>query len=83
MARNFLGEQPGIKVDDESVGAKWVSVDSSGFDGNLAPTDNNLQLCMEKLDNLVSGGPGGGPCNIDGGIASTVYFALTIDGGGA
>lgn len=83
MARDFLGEQPGIKVDSEGVGAKWVTVDSAGFNGNLSPSDNNLQLCMEKLDNLVSGPGGGGPCNIDGGIASTVYFALTIDGGGA
>lgn len=70
MARNFLGEQPGIKVDGEIVGAKWVTVDSAGFNGNLSPSDNNLQLCMEKLDDLVSGG--GPPTNINGGTASTV-----------
>ena len=83
MARDFLGEQPGIKVDGEIAGAKWVTVDSAGFNGNLSPSDNNLQLCMEKLDDLVGGSGSGGPCNIDGGIASTIYFALTINGGGA
>lgn len=84
MARDFLGEKPGIVVDGEAIGAKWTSVESSGFNGNLAPTDDTVQKCLEKLDNLTVSGGGGGPCNIDGGRADENYGScLTIDGGGA
>lgn len=84
MARDFLGEKPGITVDSETVGAKWTSVESSGFNGNLAPTDDTVQKCLQKLDDLVITGGGGGPCNIDGGRADENYGScITIDGGGA
>lgn len=82
MARDFLGEQPGIKVDSETVGSKWVSVESNGFDGNLAPTDDTVQKCLQKLDDLVI--EASGPCYIDGGRADEVYGACpSLDGGDA
>jgi hypothetical protein len=83
MARNFVGEQPGIVVDGEQIGAKWTTVESTGFDGNLTPDDNTVQKCLQKLDDLTVTA-GGGPCNIDGGRADENYGScLTFDGGGA
>ena len=40
--------------DDQS--AAEVSVDASGFDGNLASTDNTVQKVAQKLDDLSVGG---------------------------
>ena len=41
--------------------AEDVSVDASGFDGNLASTDNTVQKVAQKVDDLnISGGGGGG-----------------------
>ncbi len=36
--------------------ANEVEVDASGFDGNLATTDVNLQLVAQKIDDLILGG---------------------------
>jgi hypothetical protein len=70
-------------VIDEPSTAEMISVNSSGFDGNLVPTDDTVQKCLEKLDNLIISG-GGGPCNIDGGRADENYGSCpTIDEGGA
>ena len=38
--------------------ASDTSVDASGFDGNLAPTDTDLQKVAQKVDDLVLGGGG-------------------------
>ena len=35
-----------------------IEVDASGFDGNLATTDTNVQLVAQKLDDLTVGGGG-------------------------
>ena len=45
----------------EKVTGADVSIDSSGFNGNLATTDDNAQKVAQKLDDLsISGGGGGG-----------------------
>lgn len=36
----------------KDIEAENVSVTSSGFDGNLAPSDNNMQKVSQKLDDL-------------------------------
>lgn len=53
MAKNFLGVSPGISVSGETVGAKWSTVESTGFNGTLASTDNTVQKCLQKLDDLT------------------------------
>mgnify|MGYP000978014029 CR=1 FL=1 len=40
--------------------ASDTSVDATLFDGNLAPTDTDLQKVAQKVDDLVVGGGGGG-----------------------
>ena len=44
-------------TDDQT--AAEVSVDASGFDGNLAATDNNVQKVAQKVDDLQASGGGG------------------------
>lgn len=41
-----------------TTSAGSVTVDASGFNGNLAVTDTNLQLVAQKVDDLVLGGGG-------------------------
>ena len=38
---------------------EYLTWDSSSFNGNLSPQDDNLQEVFDKLDN-ISGGLGGG-----------------------
>ena len=38
-----------------------VSIAASGFDGNLATTDNDVQKVAQKLDDLIVSSGGGGP----------------------
>jgi hypothetical protein len=53
MARNFLGESPGLSVDGEQTGAKWLTVDSSEFESILTQTENTAQKCFDKIDSLL------------------------------
>ena len=46
-------------TDDQT--AAEVPVTATGFDGNLSPTDNNMQLVAQAVDDLALGGGGGGP----------------------
>lgn len=66
MARNFLGVSPGISVSGEIVGSKWVSVESAGFDGNLASTDNTVQKCLQKFDDFSWSSITSKPTTLDG-----------------
>ncbi len=50
------------------VSGEDVSVDASGFDGNLATTDNTVQKVAQRVDDLVLGSGGGGGA---GGVAGT------------
>ena len=49
----------GVPEGDDQTAAE-VSVDASGFDGNLASTDDTVQKVAQKLDDLVLGSGGGG-----------------------
>lgn len=67
--------------------ATAVTVDASGFDGNLAVTDNTVQKVAQKVDDLVAGG-GGAVDSVDGrtGVVTlndlyqTVGFTFAVDG---
>jgi hypothetical protein len=43
-------------IDPADFGGKF---DPSGFNGNLAPTDDTLQKVFDKVDNLAGGGSTG------------------------
>ncbi len=49
--------------------ASTITVDASGFDGNLATTDNTVQKVAQKLDDLIAGGGDGDV--VDGGTLAT------------
>lgn len=65
-----------------SAVASAISVDASGFDGNLTPADTNLQLVAQKVDDLVLGGGGGAELIEDSGdfvsISSWSSAALPV-----
>lgn len=81
MARDFLGEDPGLEIDGEPVYAGYqtaeqTSVASTGFNSILAITDDNAQKCFDKLDKISR--------FIDGGRANEIYYGCrVIDAGGA
>lgn len=43
-----------------TLAASAITVDATGFDGNLATTDNDVQKVAQKVDDLVLGSSGGG-----------------------
>ena len=68
--------------------ASEISVDASGFDGNLATTDNDVQKALQKLDDLEVGSGGGSArsffintkvtSTVRGTVPSTGSLALTV-----
>ena len=54
------------------IAGTGVSIDASGFDGNLATTDNTAQKVAQKVDDLTTGGGSG-----------TVHTDTTLTGDGA
>ena len=61
--------------------ATEVDVDTTNFHGNLLSSDNTVQKCMDRVDDLIIST--NEVANIDGGDASTEFFVSAIDGGGA
>ena len=55
---NTAAVSPLIRIGNPT--ASDISVNASGFDGNLATTDTDLQKVAQKLDDLVVSGGGGG-----------------------
>lgn len=58
---------PNVVIQDSISGpGGGITLDASGFNGNLATTDNTLQEVAQKLDDLTAaggGGPGSVPAN--------------------
>ena len=52
---------PLVRIGDPS--AADISVDASGFDGNLDSTDTDMQRVAQKIDDLSVSGGGGGSIN--------------------
>ena len=65
----------GTGTDDQT--AAEVTVTATGFDGNLATTDTNLQLVTQKVDDLVLGGGGGDPSQIGSDFIDAAITANT------
>lgn len=51
-----LGGGPVLTAASVSLAGAAVTVDASGFNGNLTPSDNTLQEVAQKLDDLAVGG---------------------------
>lgn len=58
-----------------------LTVTATGFDGNLATTDNTLQEIAQKVDDLVLGS-GGGYSNLTEFIGQTAWRVFYSDGSG-
>lgn len=75
----------GTNTGDQTA-AGPLTVDASGFDGNLATTDNTVQEVAQKLDDLAAGG-GGAPTTVnylvgtaDAGLSAAIVVGTTPGG---
>jgi hypothetical protein len=53
---SFEGRTGAVTAAAGDYQASEITVDASGFDGNLAVTDVTVQMVAQKLDDLVAGG---------------------------
>lgn len=80
MARNYLGVDPGILINGNPLEADGIAVNSSEFSNILASTDNTVQKCIEKLDELILDNLTMTTTNVDKNL-SDLEFCTTIANG--
>jgi len=73
QVRTLINVEDGATADQT---ASEVTVDASGFNGNLAITDDTVQKVAQKLDDLVIGGGGGSSLSTMAEIATQDFKEL-------